>query len=81
MLDIGDMSNLYWREFHVDGKASKLTRLKLGHDGTSYDYTYDNEGNKVYSNMTWRNGYLNSPDFPSTGFPLLEEANFCNITI
>jgi hypothetical protein len=41
MLDIGDMSNLYWREFKIDGDASKLTRLKLGHDGVVNDYYYD----------------------------------------
>ena len=85
MLDIGDMSNLYWREFRIDGKASKLTRLKLGHDGISNDYIYDADGNKVYSEMTWKNGYLNKPNFPSglgsTGMPLLKEVNFCNITI
>lgn len=84
MLDIGDMSNLYWREFKIDGKASKLTRLKLGHDGIVNDYTYVN-GEKVYSNMPWKNGYLNQPSIPaglgSTGMPLLKEANFCNITI
>ena len=85
MLDIGDMSNLYWREFKIDGKASKLTRLKLGHDGVVRDYKYVN-GEKVYEDaMTWKNGYLNQPSIPaglgSSGMPLLKEANFCNITI
>lgn len=86
MLDIGDMSNLYWREFRIDGKASKLTRLKLGHDGTSYDYIVnENTGEKVYSELPWKNGFMNKPNFPSglgsTGMPLLREVNFCNITI
>jgi hypothetical protein len=86
MLDIGDMSNLYWREFRIDGKASKLTRLKLGHDGTSYDYIINEEtGEKVYSELPWKNGFMNKPNFPSglgsTGMPLLKEVNFCNITI
>lgn len=86
MLDIGDMSNLYWREFKIDGGASKLTRLKLGHDGVVNDYYYDASGNKVWNNaMTWKNGYLNQPSIPagkgSSGMPLLKEANFCNITI
>lgn len=89
MLDIGDMSNLYWREFKIDGKASKLTRLKLGHDGVvASDYYYDgySADNRVdVTNMTWKNGYLNQPSIPaglgSTGMPLLKEANFCNITI
>jgi hypothetical protein len=83
MLDIGDMSNLYWREFKIDGKASKLTRLKLGHDGIVNDYTIDENGDKQYSNMKWKNGYLNQPSIPAgadaSGMPLLKEANFCNI--
>ena len=86
MLDIGDMSNLYWREFKIDGGASKLTRLKLGHDGVVNDYYYNEDGEKVINNaMTWKNGYLNQPSIPagkgSSGMPLLKEANFCNITI
>ena len=85
MLDIGDMSNLYWREFRIDGSASKLTRLKLGHDGTSYDYIIDETGKKVYSELPWKNGFMNKPNFPSgigsSGMPLLKEVNLCNITI
>ena len=73
MLDIGDMSNLYWREFKIDGGASKLTRLKLGHDAL------DENGNP------WRNGYLNQPILPSSstasGMPLLKEVNLSNIEI
>lgn len=81
MLDIGDMNNLYWREFKIDGKASKLTRLKLGHDALVEDY--NEAGEKVM--MPWKNGYLNQPSIPSgstsTGMPLLKEVNLSNITI
>jgi hypothetical protein len=35
--------------------------------------------------MKWKNGYLNKPIFPagsgSSGMPLLQEVNLCNITI
>ncbi len=71
--DIGDMSNLYWREFKINGKASKLTRLKLGHDALDKN------------NKKWFNKALNQPSFKAssseTGLPLLKEMNLCNITI
>ena len=87
MLDIGDMSNLYWREFKIEGDASKLTRLKLGHDGVIEDYEYDENGNKSeVKTLHWKNDHLNQPILPSSsddkkGMPLLKEANFCNIQI
>ena len=86
MLDIGDMSNLYWREFKIEGDASKLTRLKLGHDGIVRDYIYDPQGNKSeIQDLHWKNDHLNQPVLPSdkdaSGMPLLKEANFCNIQI
>jgi hypothetical protein len=86
MLDIGDMSNLYWREFKIEGDASKLTRLKLGHDGVIEDYEYDENGNKSeVKTLHWKNDHLNQPVLPSdkdaSGMPLLKEANFCNIQI
>ena len=65
MADVGDMSKLYWTEFFIEGNASKLTKLKLGHDGL------DKDGNK------WYNKKLNS--ITLTPMPLLKEANFCNI--
>ena len=38
MSDFGDLSKMYWTEFKLEGNADKLTRLKLGHDGTVMDY-------------------------------------------
>lgn len=73
MADVGDLSNLYWQEFYIDGEAPKLTRLKIGHDGLDKD------------NNRWYNNKMNLPSIPaskeSTGMPLLKEVNFCNITI
>ena len=73
MADVGDLNNLYWQEFYIDGEAPKLTRLKVGHDGL------DKDGNR------WFNNKMNLPSIPaskeSTGMPLLKEVNFCNITI
>ena len=67
MSDIGDMSNLYWREFYLEGKANKLTRLKLGHDGKDKDEN------------TWYNKQLNGISIPD--LPLLKEMNLCNISL
>lgn len=65
--DLGDMKDLYWTEFFLEGNAPKLTRLKLGHDGL------DDDGNN------WYNKKLNGITLPD--LPLLKEANFCNITL
>jgi hypothetical protein len=35
MADYGDLHNLYYTEFVMQGEAPKLTRIKLGHDGLS----------------------------------------------
>mgnify|MGYP006988979666 CR=1 FL=1 len=43
MADVGDMSNMYWQEFKIEGEAKHLTRLLLGYDGTIRDY--DENGN------------------------------------
>ncbi len=79
MTDLGDLSKMYWTEFKITGNADKLTRLKLGHDATTFDYPNDNATEK--SEISWYNKKLNSIVLPSTGLPLLKEANFCNITL
>ena len=38
MSSFGDLSKMYWTEFKLEGSADKLTDLKLGHDGTTWDY-------------------------------------------
>lgn len=81
MTDFGDLSKLYWTEFKLEGNADKMTRLKLGHDGTTYDYESDakrdaGEGKK---DIPWFNKKLNGLVLPKS-LPLLKEANFCNIT-
>lgn len=80
MADFGDLSKLYWTEFKIEGEANKMTRLKLGHDGTTYDYKsqaiQDAGGDKT--NITWYNKKLNGLTIPNK-LPLLKEANFSNI--
>ena len=75
MSSFGDLSKMYWTEFKLEGKADKLTELKLGHDGLTYDYRNGSATTK--SNIPWYNRKLNGITLPS--LPLLKEANFCNI--
>ena len=75
MSSFGDLSKMYWTEFKLEGKADKLTELKLGHDGLAYDYRNGSATTK--SNIPWYNRKLNGITLPS--LPLLKEANFCNI--
>ena len=76
MSDFGDLSKMYWTEFKLEGKADKLTRLKLGHDGTTIDYKDSNAAEKT--EIGWYNKKLNGITVP-TSLPLLKEVNFCNI--
>ena len=73
MSDVGDMSNLYWQEFKIEGNAKHLTKLLLGYDGLDEN------------NNRWHNDKLNPPTIPasknSSGMPLLKEVNFSNIQI
>ncbi len=79
MSDFGDLSKLYWTEFKLEGDAKKLTRLKLGHDGTVVDYASDSarEQGKEKETIRWYNNKLNGITLPE--LPLLKEANFSNI--
>ena len=77
MSDFGDLSKMYWTEFKLEGKADKLTRLKLGHDGTVMDYANDNATEPT--KIKWYNKKLNGITLPN--LPLLKEANFCNINL
>lgn len=80
MTDFGDLSKLYWTEFKIEGEANKMTRLKLGHDGTTHDYKsqaiQDAGGQKT--DISWYNKKLNGLTIPNS-LPLLKEANFSNI--
>lgn len=71
MKSLGDLSKLYFQEFAMEGKASRLTDLLLGYDGLS------EEDGKPY---TYFNKDVNDWSFPSSGMPLLKEMNLCNIT-
>jgi hypothetical protein len=75
MSDFGDLSKMYWTEFKLEGNADKLTRLKLGHDGTTVDYASDSATEKT--TIKWYNNKLNGITLPK--LPLLKEANFSNI--
>ena len=69
MKSLGDLSKLYFQEFSLSGKASKLVDLLLGYVGISEegpDYPY-------------RNVKVNNWSFPSGGMPLLKEMNLCGI--
>ena len=67
MKSLGDLSKLYFQEFSLNGKASKLVDLLLGYDGLS------EEGE------TYHNNKVNNWSFPSEGMPLLKEMNLCGI--
>ena len=67
MSDFGDLNNLYFTEFFMEGDASHLTRLQLGYDGKDKDEN------------TWYNTKLNG--IKLAPMPLLQEANFSNITL
>ena len=77
MSSFGDLSKMYWTEFKLEGKADKLTVLKLGHDGTVMDYANDSATEKT--ELKWYNKKLNGITLPK--LPLLKEANFCNIAL
>ena len=83
MAQVGDMHNLYWREFYIDGDAPKLTKLNLGYDA-KVSYVDDNGDTHE---VTWYNNKLNQPNIPSAkalgskGMPLLKEVNLSNIQI
>lgn len=79
MSDFGDLSKMYWTEFKLEGNADKLTRLKLGHDGTTEDYASDTaqENGESKTTIRWYNNKLNGITLPT--LPLLKEANFSNI--
>jgi hypothetical protein len=92
MADVGNMHNLYWREFYIDGEAAKLTKLNLGYDARVP--AKDKDGNPIYEEdgitpkyLTWFNQKLNAPGIPSKktatgkGMPLLKEVNLSNISI
>ena len=64
MTDLGDMSKLYWSEFHMTNDCKKLTRLLLGND--NFD-CLDGEGTK--------RGYyrLGTQPLALKSMPLLQE--------
>ena len=80
MSDVGDMSNMYWQEFKIEGEAKHLTRLLLGSDRVVTDDPGEGE-----TQITWQNTKVNPPSIPSSkessGMPLLKEVNFSNIQI
>lgn len=78
MSDLGDLSKMYWTEFKIEGDASRLTRLKLGHDGTTIDKK--SGSSSEVSEIKWYNNKINSITWENS-LPLLKEANFSNITI
>lgn len=96
MADLGDMSNLYWQEFRIEGDATHLTKLKLGYDGLmtykdaeGHYQTYCDEQGTVdigrddgKKAYRWHNDKMNLPSIPSEeSMPLLKEVNLCNMQI
>ena len=74
MADYGDLHNLYYTEFVMQGEAPKLTRIKLGHDGLSQT-DFDEFG----VGKPWYNKKLNQISLKP--MPLLKEMNVCNLGI
>lgn len=73
MKSLGDLSRLYFQEFELSGKASKMTDLRLGYDGV------DEEGSQ------YKNSGVNDWTIPAAagtltgGMPLLREVNLSNV--
>lgn len=78
MSDLGDLSKMYWTEFKIEGEANRLTRLKLGHDGLTYDFKNGSATEKTW--IKWYNNKINSITWENS-LPLLKNANFSNLTI
>lgn len=70
LADLGNLYQMYWREFVINGDASHLIHFRLGWDGesTTEPGTY------------WYSRQLNTIALPNS-MPLLEEFNISNITI
>jgi hypothetical protein len=83
MSDLGDMSKLYWREFSITGKATKLTSLKFGYDGEMDDP--NNPGVKIkYKNNGLNNFSINAEktdDDNRPGLPLLKYMNMSYVNL
>lgn len=81
MSDLGDMSKLYWREFSITGKATKLTSLKFGYDGVMPD-PEDSTKNIRYQNNGLNNFSIGAEKTPTTpGLPLLKYMNMSNVNL
>lgn len=76
MKDLGDISNLYWQEFYLQGDTHTLTSLKLGYDGVG-----DDPENSEWYNKNVNGFNLNAGKDASPGLPLLKELNLCNIQV
>ena len=70
MRDIGNISNLYWAEFFMEGLFPKLTSLKLGYDGPNGESD---------PNISWYNKGLRTLSLAA--MPLLKEINLSNISL
>ena len=81
MSDLGDMSKLYWREFSITGKATKLTSLKFGYDGVMEDPT-DPTKTIRYQNNGLNNFSISAEKTDVTpGLPLLKYMNMSNVNL
>ena len=69
MKSFGDMSRLYWTEFRIEGKASKMTDLLLGYDGID-------ENGEHYKNSGINDFLIPAgADNKNGGMPLLKKVN------
>ena len=80
MKSLGDMSRLYWTEFKVEGKATKMTDLLLGYDGI------DSDMDAATENQHYQNDNINPYSIPASnaatdngGMPLLKKVNLSYI--
>lgn len=81
MSDLGDMSKLYWREFSITGKATKLTSLKFGYDGVMEDPD-DPTKTIRYQNNGLNNFSISAEKTDVTpGLPLLKYMNMSNVNL
>lgn len=69
MVELGNLYNLYWREFYLEGQANHLTQLLLGCDKPS----------STDPGVNWYDKKLNGITLP-VSLPLLKEMNLSNIT-
>lgn len=74
MKSLGDMSRLYWTEFNIEGRATKMTDLLLGYDGLD-----ENDEHYHNNNINMYGIHASTSSSDNGGMPLLKRVNLSYI--